>query len=136
MKKFLTIIIVFSSLAAFAQDTQQQPASQQPVVQQPCPTGDFCFLNTSKKRKVVDILGPKDYSGQYQVLFTITILPGEQGCFYDIPAVVQNINITTYDVEEGGTNPFNFTPAVTHQEKRQIRVKNCAKESEIKPLKL
>lgn len=135
MKKIFTLFMVLSSFGAFAQDTQQQPAPPQPAVQQNCPTGDFCFLNTSKKKKVVDILGPQSYNG-VAVLFTITILPGEQGCFYDVPAVVQNIRITTYDVEEGGNNPLNFTPAVTHEERRQIRVKNCAKESDIKPLKL
>ena len=134
MKKLLFIFLVFSTSGSFAQTTPQ-PTSQQPQ-QQDCPTGDFCFINPSHQKKVIDILGPQDYGGYYKVLFTITIMAGQTGCFYDIPAVVQNINITTFDAEEGGTSPMNFTPARTHQERRQIRVKPCAKEENIKPLKL
>lgn len=135
MKKIFIILLVLGSYAAFAQDNQQQPAPLQPVVQQNCPTGDFCFLNTTQKRKIVDILGPKE-GYNYKVLFTITILAGEQGCFYDVPAVVQNIRITTYDTEERRNNGFIASPAQSHEDFRQIRVQGCAKEADIKPLKL
>ncbi|HEX3385648.1 MAG TPA: hypothetical protein VHS53_10690, partial [Mucilaginibacter sp.] len=101
--------------------------------------GDFCFINTSKKRKKIEVLGAENGLGGNAILYTITIQPDENGCLYNVPAVVYDILITTYDVELV-RNPNGYGPPLTpesvRRERRQIRVDRCATEKDIKPLQL
>jgi len=136
MKTSLCLMILFLPFCALSQTNPLGKSTDSTTLVKPqnCIKGDFCFENTSKKRKVIEVLGA-DTRFYAPPLFTISIQPGEKGCFYDIPAQVQNIKITTYDVEESGQF-LNYTPSSIHTELRQIRVKPCAKEDDIKPLKL
>ncbi|MDP9047444.1 MAG: hypothetical protein M3N14_04855, partial [Bacteroidota bacterium] len=117
--------------------TDSQNIINKPI-QQPknCPTGDFCFENTSKKRKVVEILGAENAVGGHEVLYTLTIPAGEKACFYNIPAVVHNIAITTDDPSETNVNTYPRRFNRPTLEYRQIKVINCASEDSIKPMKL
>jgi len=90
-----------------------------------CPTGDFCFENTSKHKKSIWVMGNTESGLGRDVLYDITIQPGEKGCFYNLPARVYQIEIT--NVESG--LPYD-------RENRQISVKKCAKEATLIPLKL
>ncbi|HEX3385647.1 MAG TPA: hypothetical protein VHS53_10685 [Mucilaginibacter sp.] len=99
-----------------------------------CATGDFCFINTSKWKKTVDVLGAQRPLGR-DVLYTITIQPGDTGCLYDIPAGPHDISIRTY-YEDPNSNGVYSTPIISRPEERQIRVERCATEKDIKPLRL
>jgi hypothetical protein len=126
----------FQNVSTLTNNSVVPAVKEVPLQEKNCLTGDFCFENASKKRKVIEILGAENIVGGHTILYKITVLPGEKGCLYGIPAVVHNVAITTYDVDGGYDANGSYTIPVFHVENRQIRVAKCAAESNLTPLKL
>lgn len=90
-------------------------------------TGDYCFQNNTKLDLSITLMSSPSKKFSYTSPFTCTIQPGQQQCFFNLPAGPAQYEIKTTATFNGNNSGTVNSPPKTYFAKGSLYVGQCKK---------